>query len=441
MAFLMVSNVGEIPLSGIRVLGLSKKEKHQIGQFGTGLKESIALLIRRGKKPIIMAGTTKITFSVQNIEGNDEICFMIEGNGTERFPAGIWHGMGMSPGFGKLDWTSPWQVLREIFCNAYDEGEMKYDLTQTVEGEKGYTRVYLEADTELMEAHKALPEKLLFLNHKKPLDINQHGSILEKGGIKKGRIFTKGVWVQDSNYNSIFDYEIKDLKLNESRSADWHGSWAGMAKVISESPMAVRTLLLEANEKQDKFKELMEGNNFYYFDVYVNQKKHWKAQFHELWGVTAVAICTQHHLELATRKGYKPVQFPEGIYNTLKDLGVPTVSAVTTKEEQEGITITHPSIRATKLYEKIWLKLNNKGLTRGKMQPKLQYFTTVGSEAESLKLGFYRDNTVFINDRISRSREEITTMIEEITHHVTGATDCSRDFQNYLLDVLVTLNF
>jgi hypothetical protein len=64
--------------------------------------------------------------------------------------------------------------------------------------------------------------------------------------------------------------------------------------------------------------------------------------------------------------------------------------------------------------------------------------------------GFYRDGVVFINGdlagsgsveagRNAISNRLVKVALEEVAHFVTQATDNSRDFQNYLLDLAVKL--
>lgn len=62
--------------------------------------------------------------------------------------------------------------------------------------------------------------------------------------------------------------------------------------------------------------------------------------------------------------------------------------------------------------------------------------------------GYYREGSVFINGDLAPAGLSdvghlpdrlLHVALEEIAHYVTGATDNSRDFQNYLLDVAVKL--
>ena len=64
--------------------------------------------------------------------------------------------------------------------------------------------------------------------------------------------------------------------------------------------------------------------------------------------------------------------------------------------------------------------------------------------------GFYREGVVYLHrdlggsgsvvgGRQAISDRLVVVALEEVAHYVTGATDNSRDFQNFLLDVAVKL--
>ena len=72
MSTILIQNPGELPIWGMRLLGLSNKNEDQIGKFGTGLKESIALLARMGQFPIIFSGTNRIDFSIQEFDDDQQ---------------------------------------------------------------------------------------------------------------------------------------------------------------------------------------------------------------------------------------------------------------------------------------------------------------------------------------------------------------------------------
>ena len=47
-----------------------------------------------------------------------------------------------------IDWET-WFAIRELYCNALDEGEAKIGISQTLKGEDGKTKIYVELNEEL----------------------------------------------------------------------------------------------------------------------------------------------------------------------------------------------------------------------------------------------------------------------------------------------------
>jgi hypothetical protein len=146
-------------------------------------------------------------------------------------------------------------------------------------------------------------------------------------------------------------------------------------------------------------------------------------------------------------KGYKPVKAPEGIVNAAARYGVQTPAHVLSNDELSGRIITEPTESAQAAVDFIWRLLESHGLNNGKDKPPVKCFTSILDGGVMLS-GYYRDGVVFINadlapsgtaDVGSLSARLLHVALEEVAHYVTGATDSSRDFQNYLLDLAVKL--
>ena len=62
-------------------------------------------------------------------------------------------------------------------------------------------------------------------------------------------------------------------------------------------------------------------------------------------------------------------------------------------------------------------------------------------QAGSETMGFYRDGMVYFKEDIATAVNKylLQTAMEEVAHYVTGATDMSRDFQNFLIQVIVEI--
>ena len=68
-AYLKIENVGVCPPEGFSVLGVSladtSKNVGVIGQFGSGSKNAVAVLLRNELSPVVFAGTLKLEFGTR----------------------------------------------------------------------------------------------------------------------------------------------------------------------------------------------------------------------------------------------------------------------------------------------------------------------------------------------------------------------------------------
>ena len=316
MNYVMVQNEGEIPVDGIRLLGESSKSDTQIGMFGTGLKETIALSFRLGVSLTICSGETVIKFVTKetNFRGTiaNEIGYEIDGT---------YHPMNITTSFGKQDWTSEWQMLREIYCNAQDEGGLHHCVVDKVEPVAGCTKVYLEATFDLLQEWQMLPTKLLFLGNRTPVH-QFKGYKLYQG---KGRIYKKGVFVAEKK-DLLYDYELPGLKLTESRTAERYDVEKCIVELISLAPWELQSEYIES------YKSV--GNRAVEFTYVLGSYKTFDlgTKYHELYPddrwlyptVTNVQRCQalgynpvqtgeEYHVHKLGRLGFKPLESSDGV--------------------------------------------------------------------------------------------------------------------------------
>ncbi len=122
MKYLKISNKGLLDVRLIMLMGASTKtdDPTKIGQFGTGLKYAIAYFIRNDVDFKLFVGEEEIEFSVtdENISGKEFKEIYCDGRS-----------MNITTQYG-YQWTA-WEALREIYCNATDEGD---DNKATIDG-------------------------------------------------------------------------------------------------------------------------------------------------------------------------------------------------------------------------------------------------------------------------------------------------------------------
>jgi len=92
-----------------------------------------------------------------------------------------------------------------------------------------------------------------------------------------------------------------------------------------------------------------------------------------------------------------------------------------------GQQVLPPTEVAQATLKRVWGWIVELELTNGKECPPLKCFRQI-MQNESETMGYYKDGTVFMNVDYDGNDQ---TMLEELSHHITGATDNSRDFQDY----------
>lgn len=110
-------NRGVIDLRAVTTIGVSAKEPGAIGFFGTGLKYAIASILRNNGSIRIVAGGHLHEFSARPeiIRGKEFHVVQHHDRVTDEIrPLGFTTHLG-------VNWE-PWQVFRELYCNALDEG-------------------------------------------------------------------------------------------------------------------------------------------------------------------------------------------------------------------------------------------------------------------------------------------------------------------------------
>lgn len=232
--YILIQNDGEIETNSFELIGASTKrdEKGKIGFFGSGLKYSIAYMMRKGIDFKIFSGMNEIKFSTVTEQlkgmGFDRICI----NGKETS-----YTVTMGP-----TWTQDWFVLREVYCNALDESTCQIVReTAYVQPSEGKTRIYIERTPELAvvinnwDSYFAEDRTPLFtseeiytyyLGNEDDSILDQKVSVYDKNS---GSLFRRGIRVyQRDDY--MYDYNCHGVNINEDRTAKNPGA---MSHVIA----------------------------------------------------------------------------------------------------------------------------------------------------------------------------------------------------------------
>ncbi len=124
--FLCIQNPGVAPVEGFTLLGVSTTRdcgvEGAIGQFGSGNKHAINVLLRAGLKVFVYCGKTRLDFQTRDDEIDDglirkpvkRVVCKLGGTSTRTID------LGWVLDFGAIDWTDLGMALREFVSNAID---------------------------------------------------------------------------------------------------------------------------------------------------------------------------------------------------------------------------------------------------------------------------------------------------------------------------------
>jgi hypothetical protein len=218
--YILIQNDGEIETNSFELIGASTKrnDETKIGFFGSGLKYSIAFMMRNNIDFKIFSGNKEVVFTTKQELLKDQTFERICINGI---PTSYTTTMGPT-------WEFQWFVLREIYCNAIDEGTCQLvKSTENVCPSEGKTRIYIELTDNLRDVINNWDK--YFSDEREPIAVidNVHTSYLSNKcsdqQIKiykktNGSLFRKGVMVY-SNEKYLYDYEVALADINEDRTA------------------------------------------------------------------------------------------------------------------------------------------------------------------------------------------------------------------------------
>lgn len=205
MKYIRIKNKGHIEPQALHLIGASTKtnDSSKIGQFGSGNKYALAYFIRNQYEVKVFAGKEEITIETKEETFRSEQFNVIYVNGEKT---------SITTKMGK-DWQF-WQAIREVYCNALDEGGCSMDFVQKIEPIDGETHFYIDTKKDVTEFVSNFDN--YFTTNKKILFECATGRILEKSGTS-ANIYRKGVRCFNTNKTSLFDYDFNDINIDENR--------------------------------------------------------------------------------------------------------------------------------------------------------------------------------------------------------------------------------
>ena len=421
--YLNISNPGEASSSAFRIMGDSTaRNTTQIGQFGSGAKHAILVLLRHKIPFQIFAGLREIPVSIVEEQHGDRKIPVVY---IDNLPTS------MSLEFGAIDWTDPAMALRELICNALDQDALIGDAVQFTTNElvptAGITQVQIEANIggPIWAAASELDKMFL---HYKSLE---NTSVLPKEKVSPLKFYRKGVFVSESPIQTLFDYNDTkgEVKIDESRQFSGFNLSEMVVKCVNQADHSAQDQWLQKIHSGvlDKFELTPYEFTISYFSFHYGNYCRSKAAeiASELYNCKATSNEAYNE---AVKDGLKPLLAKHEIFDSLFGTDLKIASQILQSKER---TVTKcPLPQAWKsVFNNTWNQLELRGLTNDKPTPNTQGFTHTGKD---LLMGYVEDGTIFLNiDQISTA-----TCVEEIIHYCYGVGDCTRAFQEISMKML-----
>jgi hypothetical protein len=415
MNYVCFENKGEVPINAFKLLGASTKRGSatKIGYFGTGLKYAIAVMLKQGIDFKVYSGTKEVKIGTRKTKFMTEDILVMTVNGEKTsitLDAGI-------------DWK-PWFAIREIYSNTIDEGG-NMSLNTEVGPKAGHTRIFVDTEAEAL--------KDVFQNWNNYFSMNRAlvfrnatGTLLPKLPTRpEFTVFRRGIRVHESRKHSVFDYDLIDVEINESRVAVYSFRvHENSSEVLAASPLTSinEFLRLAKNGRRGEFIE-------------------WQDEF---WDFTSSYSFSEDWLLALNDKRLVPANFA-GHYDITETTQIVPDKLLDKLQKRFGEAINVAGDNRDKF---TIVQIDKQPLAKmlevyaiAGFDWKLDDIDIVRFNDKDL-LGMAKDGRVLLSANLftpAHRHEIAATLIEEITHAKTGLSDGTRGLQNFLFNTITNM--
>jgi hypothetical protein len=414
MKYLKIQNNGELDIRLVALMGGTTKanDAYKIGQFGTGLKYTLAYLYRNNLDFKIFSGTEEVKIHLENetIRGENFEIICINGQRTS-----------ITTRMGE-DWTA-WMIVRELWCNALDEGGALYEVTTEKTATPGTTSFYIQVDIMIQEVlnnwHK------YFIHGQEPLYKDDVRSIYP--GNDRLRIYKQGVLIfEHSTMKSLFNYDVANATLNELREFKGTVNYE-IAHALQKANDKVAQYFLENISP-----EYWEGSDHMDFDWFTGD---WSKSWTNVIG--NAKIVHKKAVENAAARGIKidtaaNIVVPEKVYKILTS-------------KFEGIGALRVASKANEFLEHYDPIMENKVQQAMAIlescdyviHPDLTIVYGFFENKRTLACVNFDERKIYVSNTLLQHPlfETIAMLIEENEHFNTGLTDETREFQQHFINL------
>jgi hypothetical protein len=383
-----------------------KADASAIGTFGTGLKYSIATIVRNGGSITVQSGLEVHTFAVdQSVIRGKSFDFITMTTTQANNPANPRvQTLAFTTELGK-NWK-PWMVYRELWSNCKDESGQVSTTKSSSSSSVDCTIITIRWP-ELFIAHNER-HKFLLRQSVQPIYADDSLELYDTANVSPG-VYYRGILVTEANPDlavSKFTYNILSSQtLTEDRTLSLDSALSTIALHIARN--CTNSAMIEAVCNTRRIDENAIERSIP-FDSY-----YWA--FSDLFKITISAIAKDKTKSLSMRS-----------MRALSKLA--------------PIKLHPDTIRLSDMpstHQQMWAKASSAVLAMGYQWDNIQF----AAELQNNALGKYfrQSKAIFISQSAFRAgtKQLVMTLLEECIHAQCGAYDFSREFQEALLVIAV----
>jgi hypothetical protein len=321
--YLLIENYSEAPIESFTLLGASSaRGTDKIGQFGTGTKHGINLLLRQGIPFRVYSGKDKVEFDTQAIDfqGREQFKVTYSVNGRKT------RDTGWTLDWGAMDWRHVNMALREFISNAIDSGEVwDVSIVDECRAKAGWTRVFIKVNEDVQRFYNERAKWFLHFRNHNLVD----RTILPKlDANTPARVYRRGVLVRQLGTQypaSRYDYNI-EIDLDDCRNSSDSQCVAAIGKAISAASAEVKADILQAGDVHETTID-----DWYLTDQYGDNLEERKASWKEAWNMIGGGVAVEpdcNRIKYLEREGYQARTVKSSkVLRTLEAAGVKTATS------------------------------------------------------------------------------------------------------------------
>lgn len=407
MKYIKIQNNGVLDENLIFLMGASTKtdDTSKIGQFGTGLKYSITWLLRNNVDFRLFLGEREIVIDTTTIQIGKNNFDVVRIDGKE---SSVTTKMG-------VDWKA-WMILREIWCNAIDEGGEVKEVTEEICGEENKTSFFLQLTGELMEAFNNWNK---YFNSRTPIFSGNSYRVYASEG-QTMKIYRKGILIREDKTESVFDYDFMNGNINELREyqgyLDLDVGWC-FAELDDK---AITYLVENINENKRESK----------LDLSYANLAGWKTAFGNAKIISYESFRVMTEMKPEQMAESKFIQLPSNFYKKLsKD--IQGISALMTSHDAHTFFEVHDS----KLKENIRQAIVILESCDYFIEQELEIIVGVFNDKQVLGRINILEKVIMLSTSLRDLglKELVYVLIEETEHFRTSYGDNTREFQTHFI--------